>query len=70
MNLNLTAINTGQAANDGYGDPLRKAFSISHTNDILLESGIALLSGYVESVKLALYTRKTREVSIINKRID
>ena len=70
MNLNLTAINTGQAANDGYGDPLRKAFSISHTNDILLESGVAVLSGYLESVKLALDNRITSEVSLINNRID
>ena len=70
MNLNLTAINTGHAANDGYGDPLRKAFSISHTNDILLESGVAVLSGYLESIKLALDNRITSEVSLINNRID
>lgn len=59
INAGLETINTGQAANDGYGDPLRRAFAISHNNDIKLED----LINYVDN-------RLTTELTNINNRID
>ena len=45
MSFNLEVVNTGVAANDGLGDPLRTAFFKSHSNDLALSGEMLTMSG-------------------------
>ena len=45
MSFNLEVVNTGVAANDGLGDPLRTAFFKSHSNDLTLSGEMLTMSG-------------------------